>query len=153
MNFKMRIWLFVAIFTAAFRLCSQDYAITWHTSDGGGETSTGGVYAISGTIGQPDACPAMTNGQYSLTGGFWTLPAAVQTPGAPVLSICPANAGFVQISWTPATETNWVLQQTAMLFPAQWTNFPGGFTNPVIVPVQTPANFYRLFKLYSGPPY
>ena len=32
-----------------------DYAIDWHTIDGGGGTSTGGVYAVSGTIGQPDA--------------------------------------------------------------------------------------------------
>jgi hypothetical protein len=39
--------------------------------DGGGGTSTGGVYTLSGTIGQPDASAAMTGGAYTLTGGFW----------------------------------------------------------------------------------
>jgi hypothetical protein len=29
--------------------------LDWFTIDGGGGTSTGGVYAVSGTIGQPDA--------------------------------------------------------------------------------------------------
>ena len=33
----------------------QNYSIDWFTIDGGGGTSTGGVYAVSGTIGQPDA--------------------------------------------------------------------------------------------------
>ncbi len=53
---------------------AQDYAIDWHTVDGGGEMfSTGGTYELGGTIGQPDA-GAMTGGDYSLTGGFWALP-------------------------------------------------------------------------------
>ena len=52
------------------------YAIDWHTIDGGGGTSTGGVYSVSGTVGQPDAGGPMTNGQYSVTGGFWALPTA-----------------------------------------------------------------------------
>jgi hypothetical protein len=146
MKFKVCIWQAFTISLAVFKLYSQDYSITWQTSDGGGGASTGGVYSISGTIGQPDASPAMTNGQYSLTGGFWALPTAVQTPGAPVLSISPANPGFVQISWTPVTGTNWVLQQTTMLLPAQWTNSPSRFNNPVIAPVQVPAKFYRLAK-------
>ena len=59
------------------------YAIDWSTIDGGGGTSTGGVYSVSGTIGQPDAGGPMTNGQYSVTGGFWALPTAVQTTNAP----------------------------------------------------------------------
>ena len=48
--------------------------ISWYTIDGGGGTSTGGGYSISGTIGQPDAGPAaesLTGGAYELTGGFW----------------------------------------------------------------------------------
>ena len=146
MKFKMCIGQVFTIFVVAFRLCSQDYAIFWQTSDGGGGVSTGGVYSISGTIGQPDASPAMTNGQYSLTGGFWALPTAVLTPGAPVLNISPGTPGFVQISWTPATGTNWMLQQTATLSPSDWTNSPSGFTNHAMVPVQVPAKFYRLAK-------
>jgi hypothetical protein len=55
---------------------AQDYAIDWHTIDGGGETwSTGGDYELGGTIGQPDANElVMTGGDYSVTGGFWALP-------------------------------------------------------------------------------
>jgi hypothetical protein len=57
---------------------AQDYAIDWHTVDGGGEMwSTGGDYELGGTIGQPDA-GAMSGtgpgGTYALTGGFWALP-------------------------------------------------------------------------------
>jgi len=34
---------------------AQQYSIDWSTIDGGGGTSTGGDYSLSGTIGQPDA--------------------------------------------------------------------------------------------------
>ena len=34
---------------------SNEYSIVWHTIDGGGGTSSGGVYSVSGTIGQADA--------------------------------------------------------------------------------------------------
>ena len=49
------------------------YDLTWSTIDGGGATSTGGVYAVTGTVGQPDAqvTPVMTGGPFDLTGGFW----------------------------------------------------------------------------------
>jgi hypothetical protein len=50
------------------------YDLTWSTIDGGGGTSTGGGFELSGTIGQPDAGPAsgpMVGGDYALTGGFW----------------------------------------------------------------------------------
>jgi hypothetical protein len=50
---------------------ARQTSISWWTVDGGGGTSTGGVYTLSGTIGQPDASAAMTGGAYTLTGGFW----------------------------------------------------------------------------------
>ena len=40
---------------AALTVRAQSYSIDWFTIDGGGGTSTGGVYSVSGTIGQPDA--------------------------------------------------------------------------------------------------
>ncbi|MCA9243088.1 MAG: hypothetical protein KDA32_03970 [Phycisphaerales bacterium] len=46
------------------------YEINWFTIDGGGGTSAGGVYTVSGTIGQPDA-GIMGGGNYTLSGGFW----------------------------------------------------------------------------------
>ena len=40
----------------------------------------------------------MTNGQYSITGGFWALPVAVQVTSAPQLPIVPATPGNATIS-------------------------------------------------------
>ena len=127
-------------------LRAQPYAVPWHTIDGGGGTSTGGVYSVSGTIGQPDAGGPMTGGVFSITGGFWALPRAVQTTNAPTLTIVPATPGFATVSWTPATGTNWILQECLSLSTGAWTNAPSGSTNPVIVPATLPAKFYRLMK-------
>ena len=47
------------------------FDVVWHTIDGGGGTSIGGDrFALSGTIGQPDA-GKMSGGAYTLQGGFW----------------------------------------------------------------------------------
>jgi len=51
------------------------YILDWSTIDGGGETSSGGSYTLTGTIGQPDAAYS-AGGQYELLGGFW--------PGGPL---------------------------------------------------------------------
>jgi len=123
----------------------QSYSIDWHTIDGGGGTSTGGVYSVSGTIGQPDAGGPMTNGQYSVTGGFWALPTAVQVTGAPTLTIVLATPGNATVSWTPPTP-GFVLQESLTLTPPAWTNSPSGATNPIVVPATLPTKFYRLFK-------
>ena len=61
---------------------AQSYSLDWFTVDGGGGTSTGGVYSVSGTIGQPDA-GVMSGGNFSLTGGFWGAFVPVQTPARP----------------------------------------------------------------------
>jgi len=137
--------LLVAVGLLTLTVRAQDYSINWHTIDGGGGTSTGGVYSVSGTIGQPDAGPVMTKGQYSIIGGFWALPSAVQTPGAPRLTITPVGPGQVTISWTPDTP-GFVLQESPSLAAANWTNAPSSATNPVTVPATIPAKFYRLFK-------
>lgn len=138
-------FLLVGAGLLALPVRAQNHAIDWHTIDGGGGTSTGGVYSVSGTIGQPEAGPVMTNGQYSIIGGFWALPSAVQTPGTPRLTITPAGPGQVTISWTPDTP-GFVLQESPSLAAANWTNAPSSATNPVTVPATIPAKFYRLFK-------
>src|SRR3989442_10530644 len=63
---------------------AQNYSIDWFTIDGGGGTSTGGVYSVSGTIGQP-AAGHLSGGNYTIDGGFLVIIAAIQTPGAPLL--------------------------------------------------------------------
>ena len=47
------------------------YDLSWWTSDGGGGLSSGPVYTLNGTIGQPEGGRNLTNGAYTLYGGFW----------------------------------------------------------------------------------
>ena len=126
-------------------LHAQTYSIDWSKIAGGGGTSTGGVYSVSGTIGQPEAGGALTNGQYSVTGGFWVLPQAVQVSDAPTLTIARATPGQARISWTPAT-AGFVLQENLNLSTPTWTNSPSGATNPITVPASGPVKYYRLHK-------
>jgi len=127
---------------------AQNYSIDWFTIDGGGGTSTGGVYSVSGTIGQPDA-GHMSGGNYTLDGGFWGIIAAVQLPGAPLLRVVLTTTNTVVLAW-PAPSTGFSLQQNLVV-----NNSPGwaGVTNvPVVVGsenqviVSPPAGnkFYRL---------
>jgi hypothetical protein len=126
---------------------AQQYSIDWHKISGGGGTSTGGNYSVSGTIGQPDASSAMTGGNYSLTGGFWSLISVVQTSGAPVLTITHSGSN-VTVSW-PSPSTGFVLQQNDNLSTANWT--ASGFmvssnsTTMSITIIAPPGNlFFRL---------
>ena len=50
---------------------SAQFSIDWYTIDGGGGTSTGGTFELSGTIGQHDA-GTMSGGSFTLTGGYWS---------------------------------------------------------------------------------
>jgi hypothetical protein len=59
--------LFVMVLVSA-GFC--DYRIVWSTIDGGGSTSSGGAYQLTGTIGQPDA-EYLASDQYELLAGFW----------------------------------------------------------------------------------
>ena len=105
---------------------AQSYSIDWYKIAGGGGTSTGGTYQVSGTIGQPDAGGAMTGGSYSLTGGFWSL-YAVQTPGAPLLTITYIGNQAI-VSWSPSV-TGWTLQTNANLATPAWGNYLGTIVN------------------------
>lgn len=125
---------------------AEDYSLSWFTIAGGGGTCTNGQYALSGTIGQADA-GAMSGGPYSLTGGFWALE-AVQTPGAPKLSIARTSTNTVVVSW-PSDSTGFHLQQSSDLSTTNWVApaepvFDDG-TNKFII-VNSPAGnrFYRL---------
>lgn len=60
--------ILLTVATALARGTGAD--LSWHTMDGGGGTSTGGEFELSGTIGQPDA-GVMTGGTFTLGGGFW----------------------------------------------------------------------------------
>ena len=97
---------------ASISASAQSYTIDWYKIAGGGGTSTGGTYSVSGTIGQPDASGAMSGGNYSITGGFWALIQVVQTPGAPKLYIS-HNGNIVTIYWLSVS--GWNLHQNGNL--------------------------------------
>jgi hypothetical protein len=127
---------------------AQNFSIDWFTIDGGGGTSTGGVFRVSGTAGQPDA-GVMSGGNFVLQGGFWA-GAAIQTPGAPFLYITNGPAGMVIYWERPAT--GFVLDETLTLTgsPAiPWMQVPFPYqTNTTHIYVTVPApdgiRFYRL---------
>jgi hypothetical protein len=125
---------------------AQSYTIDWYKIAGGGGTSTGGTYQVSGTIGQPDASGAMTGGNYSLTGGFWALISVVQTAGAPTLYIS-HSGNTVTVYWQNVS--GWTLQQNGNLttpaswsLNSSWTTTNG--TNYLNVANPTGNLFYRL---------
>jgi hypothetical protein len=127
----------------------QAYSIDWFTIDGGGGTSTGGVYSVSGTIGQPDA-GHMSGGNFTIDGGFWGIIAAVQTPGAPLLTILRTTTNTVAVSW-PSPSTGFSLQaNTNGIGSVNWSNVvttpsDDGTTKTVIVNPPAGNRFYRLF--------
>src|SRR5579863_994259 len=102
---------------------AQTYSIDWYKIAGGGGTSTGGVYSVSGTIGQHHAGGPMTGGTFSLTGGFWALISVVQTVGAPQLLIS-HSGNTVTVYWQNVS--GWNLQQNNNLtLPANWSASSG----------------------------
>src|ERR1017187_2637980 len=121
---------------------AQTYSVDWYKISGGGGTSTNGQYSVSGTIGQPDASGAMHGGNYSVTGGFWAI-YAVQTPGAPLLTITHSGSQAI-VSWDQ-TVTGWTLQTNANLATPTWGNYLGTVINNSVTNAPPKGNlFFRL---------
>jgi len=144
---QSRIWRRFAALLAflAITICvrAQIYSIAWYKIAGGGGTSTNGQYSLSGTIGQHDAGGAMAGGNYSLTGGFWSLIAVVQTPGAPLLTITYAGNQAV-VSW-PLPSTGWTLQTNSQVGTTPWGNYTGPVVNNSVTNAPPKGNlFFRL---------
>ncbi len=62
--------------SVAYAQGGSGYDLSWWTVDGGGGSLSNGSYALSGSVGQPDAGTALTGGNYTLVGGFWGAGAA-----------------------------------------------------------------------------
>ena len=141
-----KLW-FVLVMASALGVSmsqAQSFSIDWYSMDGGGGTSTGGVYAVTGTIGQPDAGSLM-GGEYALEGGFWGI-LAVPTAAGPTLLVVPAGLGFATISWNPDSP-GFVLQMNSTVDnPAGWSDAPSGSANPATVPAATGNRFFRVRK-------
>jgi hypothetical protein len=134
--------------TLCLTALGQSYSIDWFKISAGGGTSTGGVYAVSGTIGQPDAGATMSGGNYSLTGGFWSIIAAVPTPGAPKLTVTHSGSSVI-VAW-PYPSAGWTLQQNTSLANASgwqttgYTVTTNASVNSITVTAPTGNLFFRL---------
>ena len=113
-NIRTGLFAFVLLVLFCMSSQAQPYSIDWYRIAGGGGTSTGGTYTVSGTIGQHDANSLATNANVSLVSGFWAL-YAVETPGAPTLSIKLTTTNTAMVYW-PSPSPGWTLQAA--------TNFP-----------------------------
>ena len=133
---------------------AQNYGVEWATVAGGGGTSTAGVYTVTGTIGQADA-GRLNSSDFTIDGGFWSIVAAIQEPGAPLLSVRLTQTNTVVVSW-PMTWPGFVLLENPDLNPKNWVRVA---TPPivvvtsqttakkqVVVPTPTGKRFYRLSK-------
>jgi hypothetical protein len=103
------------------------FTIDSSTIDGGGGTSSGGRFTVTGTIGQPDASD-MRGGAFSVAGGFWGFIGLRQTPEAPLLDVSrDPNSGVITVFW-PLPDEGWFLQRSSNLgaAPSPWETVPPG---------------------------
>lgn len=140
------LWILSGIFCAS----AQNYSVDWYKISGGGGTSSNGNYSVTGTIGQPDASlQPMTGGNYSLTGGFWSLISLVQTPGLPNLIVMYSGNSII-VSWPDPNMNSYTLQQNSNLsntggwgtasYPVSWVNG----TNSITITPPSGNLFFRL---------
>jgi hypothetical protein len=139
---KTLLAVFFAILSSSLAQ-AQTYSINWYKVAGGGGASTNTQYSLRGTMGQPDAGGPMTGGNYSVTGGFWSLLNVVQTPGAPLLTITHVGNQAI-VSW-PSSVTGFTLQTNNNLATGFWSNYVGTVVNNSVTnSPPTGTVFFRL---------
>ena len=143
----MKTILTASLVLSAAAVHAQQYSIDWYKIGGGGGTSTGATYQITGTIGQPDASGAMTGGRFSITGGFWSLISVVQTVGLPNLTITRSDNSVI-VSW-PDTVSYTLQQNNNLAASAGWitSGYPiltANGTNSIAITPPTGNLFFRL---------
>lgn len=140
---------FIALHSCfCLRATAQNFSVDWYKFSGGGGTSTGASFSVSGTIGQPDATAnsALTGGNFSLTGGFWSL-YAVQQAGFPTLYIHSSAPNTAVVFWQNIG--NCSLQTNGNLATTNWGDYGGsialinGTNNATFAPA-TGNRFFRL---------
>jgi hypothetical protein len=141
----MKLLSFALLLSIAITSQAQPFSIDWYTMDGGGGTSTGGAFSLSGTIGQPDA-GRLSGGDFSLEGGFWAGATALQTPGSPFLHVSNSVSGVVVYWERPAT--GFVLDETASLAPSSWSQSPWPYqTNSTHIFITVPPAGHKFYRL------
>ena len=124
-------------------LAHAQYAVDWFTLDGGGGTSSGGNFTLTGSIGQPDA-GTLSGGNYTLQGGFWPGIVVPSTGEVPTLFVQLSGASII-ILWSP-TNPGFSLEQSRTLLPGSWSPASTGTANPATIPLSIGPTFYRLKK-------
>ena len=122
-------------------LQAQPFTIDWFTIAGGGGTSSGGSYTLSGTIGQADA-GNMSGGNYSITGGFWSLTATVPVVGSPAINVT-QTGGSVVLSWSTSA-TGFLLESSVNLA------VPGGWSTISTIPTVVNGTNYVTNSITAG---
>ncbi|HEX7880359.1 MAG TPA: T9SS type A sorting domain-containing protein [Candidatus Eisenbacteria bacterium] len=111
---RLRSTLAVAWLIGSAGSAHAQFAISRFTIDGGGGTrSTGGAFALGGTMGQPDA-GRLTSLSFTLSGGFWFGGIAVSAvpPGDGIGPPAPPGPPFRVLPATP----NPVVERTVIAF-------------------------------------
>jgi len=91
-NLQLTLTAIIIVLTATFLANGQVASNPPYTLDqaaiasGGGNNSTGGAFALDGTIGQSAAGTRSTNSPFALAGGFWTANALAPTAAAVSIS-------------------------------------------------------------------
>jgi hypothetical protein len=144
---KAQISVVGLLLLASVEVChaQENFSLRWFKVAGTG-TSTNSQYSLSGTIGQAEAGGTMSGGNFSLTGGFWSLIAPVPTPGAPTLLIRRFGSQ-VTVYWQ--NTGTWTLQQNSNLnLPAGWVASSGvvtaNGTNSLTLNAPSGNLFFRL---------
>ncbi len=131
----MKHFLFLLLTLAGAR---AQYSIDWSTTDAGGGSSSGGVYALSGTVGQSDAAAVATGGSFSLDGGYWTF--TDPAPPMPEMSLT-LDSGFAILTW-PDPGIPVVLETSTDL--SLWTPVDPQPAARVWAEEQSNRSYYRL---------
>jgi hypothetical protein len=138
-----------AAFVAAQGAETTQFAMKATVVANGGGTMSGGQFSLSGTIGQHEAAPALSGGQFQLQPGFWCGITLVQQTGAPILTMRLGKGGNAVIGW-PANVSGFVLEEASALT-GPWTPVTQaiqiqGDEQTVLVPAQDTIKLYRLRK-------
>ncbi len=149
MNTRVLRWLLAACLAGCFHahcLLAQPFQIEHLGIGAGGGTSSGGNFTLTGSMGAIGA-GVSSGGAFTLEGGDLSMFVVLQTPGAPALSLTRSGANAV-LSW-PASETGYILEQTANLTSPSWSGVgvgpvPMGDTLQVTVPITGTSRFFRL---------
>ena len=117
---------------------------------GGGGSSSGEDYKITGTIGQMDGTSVMAGEDIELTGRVTTMLGTLPTSDGTTLTIAVTPQNMIVISW-PSDGTDFVLEQSSDLGSPTWATIGAtpeddGWTKTVTMPVTMGNKFFRLRK-------